>query len=1242
MKLNPLKLFALLFSLVMGIGSASAQATFEERIATWNFRAMEKDAVSINGTTGTVPADIEGVELAVNATSGKLVSRGSDAQFNQGAIISVPVRHAGDVVTVVSYPNYHFYTIAGTAAANDTETYTAVKADATAGKVDIVATATAYLYSISVKQIAYSNGDDDGGDDDSELKEQVVYSTKFQDWEKQSASSTPFNVTKTTTDGQELTFTFTDTAIDPEGTNSKFNSDCVTTGYFQTDKKATASVVTSPLTSITKLELVQAATGGTRGITIYVKGDGDADWVEIHNKSIVTAGGETLAYDINRTNCQIKFGAFATSQNAYVTSLKISGNVKVAKRTFTDFKVDFRIKDGEQAYTVVSPAEGLPEGVTVNPGSYNGGQHGAQNPTVTVKVDGPVKFTIGSCQFGSHTVTVKNGSETIATVDNNNGCENGYTTIESCTYDKYVTYTYNNETPATLTFSVNGYCPFFIAEKTDFIPSVTVTYFDTDGKTRIGEKVIEGGSDLVYAYGADDVTVADGKAFRGWFDGKAVTACKVAEGTAVTADLNLFAKATDIEVATVGSVFNYDLTKKNFYQEDHELIEMTGSYYNNHGWIFGANQTIKLQVAGNAIVNFALCQFGNAGTIVATDAAGNQVGEAITTPVSADGGSASISYNGNATTLTFTLTNGGYVHGVKVFNVTEIPEKNDAGYYVVKPNDGAGLLLLLASAQAGDKIFLPNGTYDFGETTCTTIGVNNLSIIGESMEGTIIKTKALEEKLGVADLFYNTSTGLYMQDLTLQNDFDYYNSGSAGRAAVLQDNGNQTILRNVAMRSYQDTYYSKSGNYYFEGGLIQGTVDYICGGGNAWFENITLLNKSRSATAKSGDDTMTAYQGTGKYIFNNSSVESECQTFNFGRSWADAYVVYLNTTIKSGKLVDSRFSTADMNSKPRFFGEYNTEDLSGNGMNTPVSNHLTTSKGGDFESVLTAEQAAAYTLESLFGTWDPKTIAAQADADIYNIDENALYLVEDEGEFVAIIKGSDFTADVINKTIRKANGRGGFGEPVKLEIKTVDVTIDEYKYITFYNESAVLIPGEDVPVYAKAVYYDENANKFVLADAYEPGDVIPAKTPVVLYSETPGTYSLVLTSMDNEAPANNDLIGSAEDTETDELVDGDPEDYYYYALSLSKDNEIGFYWMNPEGAAFTNGAGKAFLAVKKSVFDSESNLSKAMGFAFNEGANAIHTASMQKTAKVYDITGREVKNPAKGVYIVGGKKVIKL
>lgn len=97
-------------------------------------------------------------------------------------------------------------------------------------------------------------------------------------------------------------------------------------------------------------------------------------------------------------------------------------------------------------------------------------------------------------------------------------------------------------------------------------------------------------------------------------------------------------------------------------------------------------------------------------------------------------------------------------------------------------------MLTIKSAQDGDKIFLPNGVYDFGQTVKTAISANNLSIIGQSTEGVVIKNApdAKVEGLGSADLFQNSSKNLYIQDLTLQNDLDYYKAGSAGRAAVIR------------------------------------------------------------------------------------------------------------------------------------------------------------------------------------------------------------------------------------------------------------------------------------------------------------------------------------------------------------------------------------------------------------------------------------------------------------------------
>ena len=154
--------------------------------------------------------------------------------------------------------------------------------------------------------------------------------------------------------------------------------------------------------------------------------------------------------------------------------------------------------------------------------------------------------------------------------------------------------------------------------------------------------------------------------------------------------------------------------------------------------------------------------------------------------------------------------------------IIALPTKDaESGYYIIGAGDGAGLMLALnsASAEDGAKIFLPNGTYDWGEAVQTTISGSNVSIIGQSAEGVIIKTapdKSLEG-LNSAALLANTGSNFYMQDLTLKNELDYYGAGSAGRANAFWDKGSKTICKNVRLLSYQDTYLSATDKqFYFE------------------------------------------------------------------------------------------------------------------------------------------------------------------------------------------------------------------------------------------------------------------------------------------------------------------------------------------------------------------------------------------------------------------------------------------
>ena len=162
-------------------------------------------------------------------------------------------------------------------------------------------------------------------------QEKLLYSTDFTDWDdidRKVAVNKEVKL-KTQFSDEDLIFTLNGVGADPKGTQSKFSS---YTGYMITAKypgeykKAQPSAVTSPLKSITKIVLTQAATGGKRGIKVSVKGDNDTEWVALHNKTIENSKGETLTIDVNRTNCQIKFENFTLGQNAYIVDLKIYGN----------------------------------------------------------------------------------------------------------------------------------------------------------------------------------------------------------------------------------------------------------------------------------------------------------------------------------------------------------------------------------------------------------------------------------------------------------------------------------------------------------------------------------------------------------------------------------------------------------------------------------------------------------------------------------------------------------------------------------------------------------------------------------------------------------------------------------------------------------------------------------------------------------------------------------------------------
>ena len=366
-------------------------------------------------------------------------------------------------------------------------------------------------------------------------------------------------------------------------------------------------------------------------------------------------------------------------------------------------------------------ASTLPKGVTFN-GTQRNDSHGYSKVTITVPVDGTVKFTIGGCQYANPAnckVTNAKG-EVLAT-------PNLKTTTCYHQDGAAATYIYIGE-PTTLTFSDIAYLPYFKAEATD-VQEVTVTYKDQNGNKLGEKKVFEGDPIGEIPYTEADLTIPEGEKFRGWVYSSKI---KVNTTDIVNADVTVNASVTPIEeTPTVGSIQTYDLTQATFYPEDHENFSVEGgNYYNNHGFTFADGGSFTVAVTSKAQIVLNLCQYGNGTTITVVDSQGKVVKDDLPAKAEADGSTAVLNYEGPASQLKFTFATQAYLHKVTVYNVSDFLAKDEnSGYYIVPANDGASLILAInaAAAEPDTKIFLPNGTYDFGEATLTGISGTNVT-----------------------------------------------------------------------------------------------------------------------------------------------------------------------------------------------------------------------------------------------------------------------------------------------------------------------------------------------------------------------------------------------------------------------------------------------------------------------------------------------------------------------------------
>lgn len=155
-------------------------------------------------------------------------------------------------------------------------------------------------------------------------------------------------------------------------------------------------------------------------------------------------------------------------------------------------------------------------------------------------------------------------------------------------------------------------------------------------------------------------------------------------------------------------------TQLNGYTSDDgvfKVISEAGKAYwhdGQHGAAVYNGDKIEVKVAGSAEIALTLCKYGKGTAFKVTDASGKEVG--LTSGKSAsDAESQSISYNGDATTLTITCEASGeaYLHSVTVNNFAK--------------SDKAESFTLMLDDIANEDV-VATGDYKYGDSTLTLVG----------------------------------------------------------------------------------------------------------------------------------------------------------------------------------------------------------------------------------------------------------------------------------------------------------------------------------------------------------------------------------------------------------------------------------------------------------------------------------------------------------------------------------------
>lgn len=214
---------------------------------------------------------------------------------------------------------------------------------------------------------------------------------------------------------------------------------------------------------------------------------------------------------------------------------------------------------------------------------------------------------------------------------------------------------------------------------------------------------------------------------------------------------------------------------------------------------------------------------------------------------------------------------------------------------------------------------------------------------------------------------------------------------------------------------------------------------------------------------------------------------------------------------------------------------------------------------------------------------------------------------------------NDVTYKVVDGAGTQAASKTDTGYDWTIEAVTaLPLTISQVGWSTFYAPVPVTIPAE-VTAYIAGI----DGTTCTLTEVT---GTVPANTGLILYKQDGGNVEMAIAESSTQNISGNDLTGG---TNTVNPENG----YTYYALqkNSSDASKVGLYQYAGEEL-------KGFRA-----FYRTETAQAVAGFSFDTiitGIDGILGTDGTNDGKIYDLSGRRLNKPVKGLNIIGGKKVL--